>query len=332
MDITKNQRTLLWILLASLPLVVLVHLVVGQNEISFDEYFNAIFKFDNEKVNHLIVRELRIPRMTMALIAGVGLSIAGLLMQTLFNNPLAGPYVLGINSGASLFVALTIMTGIPFFTSDLGLVTNALIGAFIFGLIILFFSTIVKAQISLLLIGLMLGSFTSALVAMLQTASDAQELKVFTLWALGSLQKVNLEQLPIIIFCFAISILGALLVVKPLNALVLGDKEAKLLGINIKKVRLIIILITAIITGLVTAFCGPIAFVGLAVPNLVRIMFKTQNHYILIFASAIIGAMFILICDIAIQLIEPHFIIPINALTSLIGAPFVILLVLRRLR
>lgn len=332
MNTTRKQSVLLSVLLLSLPVIVLVHLFVGQIDISATDYFDSVFNFDKENINHLISRELRIPRMTMALIAGAGLSIAGLLMQTLFNNPLAGPYVLGINSGASLFVALTIMTGIPFFTSDLGLVTNALIGAFVFGLIILFFSTVVRAQISLLLIGLMLGSFTSALVSVIQTASDAQELKIFTLWALGSLQKVKLDQLPIIVLCFGISIIGAFLVVKPLNALVLGDKEAKLLGINIKKVRLIIILITAIITGIVTAFCGPIAFVGLAVPNLVRILFKTQNHYILIIASAIIGAMFILLCDIAIQIIEPHFIMPINALTSLIGAPFVILLVLRRLR
>jgi len=331
-NITKGQRVLILVLLLSLPLVALIHLFVGQIDISIGDYIDSIFAFDSENPNHLISRELRIPRMTMAIIAGAGLSIAGLLMQTLFNNPLAGPYVLGINSGASLFVALAIMTGIPFFTSDLGLVTNALVGSFIFGLIILFFSTVVRMQISLLLIGLMLGSFTAALVSVIQTASDAQELKIFTLWALGSLQKVDLDQIPIILLCFGVSLLGAFLVVKPLNALVLGDQEAKLLGTNIKRVRLIIILITAIVTGLVTAFCGPIAFVGLAVPNLVRILFKSQNHFVLIIASAIIGGIFILLCDIAIQIIEPHFVMPINALTSLIGAPFVIILVLKRLR
>jgi iron complex transport system permease protein len=331
-NITRKHSILLLVLLLSLPLVATVHLLVGQIDLSFVDYFDSIFAFDDENTNHLISRELRIPRMTMAIIAGAGLSIAGLLMQTLFNNPLAGPYVLGINSGSSLFVALTLMTGVPFFTSDLGMVTNALIGAFIFGLIILFFSTVVRMQISLLLIGLMLGSFTAALVSVIQTASDAQELKIFTLWALGSLQKVELSQLPVILLCFAISLIGALLAVKPLNILVLGETEAQLLGVRIKGVRIFIILVTAIVTGLVTAFCGPIAFVGLAVPNLVRILFKSQNHFVLILASAIVGAMFILICDIGIQLIEPYFIIPINALTSLVGAPFVILLVLRRLR
>ncbi|NRA13630.1 MAG: iron ABC transporter permease [Crocinitomicaceae bacterium] len=332
MNISKRQNALLLALLISLPIIAVVHLFVGLIDISIGDYFDSVFSFDIKNPDHIICRELRIPRMTMAIIAGAGLSIAGLLMQTLFNNPLAGPYVLGINSGASLFVALTIMTGIPFFTSDLGIVTNSLIGAFLFGLIILFFSTVVRLQISLLLIGLMLGSFTSALVSLAQTASNAQELKIFTMWALGSLQKVELNQLPIILACFAASLLGAFLVVKPLNALVLGDREAKLLGTNIKRVRLVIILITAIITGVVTAFCGPIAFVGLAVPNLVRILFKTQNHTILIIASVLIGAMFILLCDIAIQIIEPHFIMPINALTSIIGAPFVIFLVLHRLK
>tara|TARA_B110000285_G_scaffold135983_1_gene152384 strand:- start:1895 stop:2701 length:807 start_codon:yes stop_codon:yes gene_type:complete len=268
----------------------------------------------------------------MALIAGAGLSIVGLLMQTLFNNPLAGPYVLGINSGSSLFVALSIMTGIPFLASELGLITNALLGAFLFGLVILFFSRLVKTQISLLLIGLMLGSFISAFVAFLQSASDAQELKVFTLWALGSLQKVESSQLPIIIGITIIGVIGAFLLVKPLNALVLGENESKLLGINIKTTRLWIIAITAILTGLVTAFCGPIAFVGLAVPNLVRILFKTQQHFILISASALLGAIFILLCDVIIQLAEPFFMLPINVLTSIIGAPMVIFFILNRLR
>ncbi len=268
----------------------------------------------------------------MAIIAGASLSIAGLLMQTLFNNPLAGPYVLGINSGSSLFVALSIMTGIPFFTSELGLISNALIGAFLFGLIILFFSRMVKTQVSLLLVGLMLGSFISAFVSLLQSASNAQELKIFTLWALGSLQKVDFNQLPIILTTSMIGVLGTFLLVKPLNLLILGESEAKLLGVNIQKTRLFIIAITAILTGLVTAFCGPIAFIGLAVPNLVRILFKTQNHRTLVIASLLFGGLFLLICDIIIQLLEPHFMLPINVLTSMIGAPLVIFFILKRIR
>lgn len=332
MRISARNKFFLLALTIVLPLVAIWHLFSGHIDIEGGTFFDALFHFDDSQLKHVIVWELRIPRMLTALIAGAGLSIAGLLMQTLFNNPLAGPYVLGINSGASLFVALAIMAGVPILSSDMGMVANALIGAFLFGLIIVFFSSVVRQQISLLLIGLMLGSFTGAIVSVLQSASGLQELKIFTLWALGSLEAVTLEQIPILLVAFAVTILGALLVVKPLNLLVLGASEASMLGIRIKRVRLFIILITAIITGIVTAFCGPIAFVGLAVPNLIRIVMKSQNHGILILGSLLTGAVFLLLCDTAIQYLETEFSLPINALTSLIGAPFVILLVLRRLR
>ncbi|HIP32988.1 MAG TPA: iron ABC transporter permease [Crocinitomicaceae bacterium] len=332
MILSKKHSIILLALLICIPIFALVHLSVGQINISPKEFWQSLINFNDQIPNEIIAREIRIPRMFMALIAGASLSVVGLLMQTLFNNPLAGPYVLGINSGSSLFVALSIMTGVPFFASDLGIITNALIGAFLFGLVILFFSRLVRTQIALLLVGLMLGSFISAFVSFIQSASDAQELKVFTLWALGSLQKVEFTQLPIIFLITIIGIIGAFLIIKPLNILILGENEAKLLGVNIKRVRLVIIIITAILTGLVTAFCGPIAFVGLAVPNLVRILFKTQQHFILITASLLMGALFILICDIIIQLAEPFFMLPINVLTSIIGAPMVIFFILNRLR
>ena len=176
----------------------LIHLFSGQISIAFEDIGNALFSYDGENLEEIIIREVRIPRMIMALLAGGALSLAGLLMQTLFKNPLAGPYVLGINSGATLLVALSIMTGVSFFETDYGIVLNALVGAFLFGLIILAFSRLVKNQVSLLLIGIMLGSFTSAFISILQSMSNAQELKLFTLWGLGSLQKVSFEQLPII--------------------------------------------------------------------------------------------------------------------------------------
>jgi len=332
LEIAKKHSVLFLVLIAGLPLFAFLHLFAGQIPVSFTDVFEGLFNYKGQEINQLIIREIRFPRMIMAIIAGASLSVAGLLMQTLFNNPLAGPYVLGINSGSSLFVALSIMTGIPYFTSELGLITNALLGAFIFGLIILSFSRLVKTQVSLLLIGLMLGSFISAFVSLLQSASDAQELKIFTLWALGSLQKVEFDQLPIVISTAALGIIGAFFIVKPLNILILGESEAKLLGINIQKTRLIIIAITAVLTGLVTAFCGPIAFVGLAVPNLVRILFKTQNHKVLVFASLLFGGIFILLCDIFIQVLEPYFMLPINVLTSVIGAPLVIFFILKRIK
>jgi len=331
MNITKKQSTFLIITGAILPLLCLVHLFSGQINVEFQDFIDSLFNYNTQNTNQKIVRELRMPRMVMALIAGAGLSLSGLLMQTLFNNPLAGPYVLGINSGSSLFVAFSIMTGIPLLSSGLGIIPSALIGAFVFGVIILFFSAFVKSHVSLLLIGLMLGSFTTALVFILQSVSSSEELKSFAMWAMGSLQKTELSQLPIIVLLFTLGIIGSLLLIKPLNTLVIGEDEAILLGINYKAVRLFIVSITALLTGLITALCGPIAFVGLAVPNLVRILIKTQNHFTLIFASVFIGGAFILICDILIQLLENTIHIPINALTSLIGAPFVVLIVLKRL-
>ncbi len=320
------------IFLLLLPIAGVVHFMSGHLDIGFGDLVSSLFDFDETNTQQLIAREVRVPRMFTAFIAGAGLSVAGLLMQTLFNNPLAGPYVLGINSGASLFVAFSIMTGIPFLSSDVGIITNALIGALIFGLIISLFSELVRSQISLLLIGIMLGSFTSAIVSLLEVSSDASELKVFTLWALGSLSRIEFDQIPLIATVFILGIVGSLFLIKPLNLLVLGQNQARLLGLNYKRTRFVIIGITAILTGLITAFCGPIAFVGLAVPNLVRILLKSQHHGLLILSSALIGGIFVLLCDALIQSLENHMVIPINVLTSLIGAPIVVLLILRKLR
>jgi iron complex transport system permease protein len=327
---TKNNLVL-FILACILPVVAILHLFSGDIEILFSDFQNAIFNFNSSDTNQVIVREFRIPRMIMGIIAGGGLSVAGLLMQTLFNNPLAGPNILGINTGSSLFVAFSLMSGIPFFSSDIGTIMSALLGAFVFGLVILAFSLVVKSHVSLLLIGIMLGSFTGAFVSILQTISNPEDLKMFVMWAMGSLQQVELSQLPIIIIFFIVGIIACLFVVKSLNALVLGESQAIMLGVKLKYIRIILIAITAVLTGLITAFCGPIAFVGLSVPNLVKLLFKTQSHRTLLVGCLFTGSTFLLICDIIVQLLESSIHIPINALTSIIGAPFVIVIVLKRL-
>ncbi len=332
MIVTKRHKWILLGFVVLFPLAGILHFMSGHLDLGSSDLWNALFHFDPENTNQLIAREVRIPRMFTAIIAGAGLSVAGLLMQTLFNNPLAGPYVLGINSGASLFVAFSIMTGIPFLSSDFGIITNALLGALVFGLIISVFSEIVRSQISLLLIGIMLGSFTGAIVSLLEVSSDASELKVFTIWSLGSLSRIQFEQIPLISSIFFAGILGSILLIKPLNLLVLGQEQAKLLGLNYRRMRFFIIGVTAILTGIITAYCGPIAFVGLAVPNLVRILLKTQHHGLLIVSCAFIGGIFVLLCDALIQVMENSMLIPINVLTSLIGAPIVVLLILRKLR
>lgn len=307
------------------------HVFCGQISITLSDLISALLSFDENNTTHILIREFRLPRMTIALLAGSSLAICGMLMQTLFNNPLAGPYVLGINSGASLVVALTLMTGISFFSSDFGLISAGILGSLIFGTIILFCSFAVKSHVSLLLIGLMISSFVGAIISVLESMSGAEQLQQFTFWSLGSLQQVSLAQLPLITGLIILSLFAVLLVIKPLNALVLGEVSAKNLGVSIQKVRVIIIGITAVLVGIITAFCGPIAFVGLAIPNLTRILFKTQNHHVLAIGNLLLGGLFLILCDCIIQLIEPWLLFPINAFTSILGAPFVIYMLLKKL-
>ena len=285
----KKNKWIIVLLLVTLPILVILHLFLGEVKISNSTFSTFLFDFDSTNINHLLLLEFRIPRVFTALLAGSGLSLAGLLMQTLFQNQLAGPSILGINSGASLFSALLIISGVPILTSNFGLAGSALLGAFIFGLIILFLSFVLVSKLSLLLVGVMIGGFTSAMITILQITGDAFQLKQFTLWSMGSLQQTDSYQIMVIGSSVFIGALSSFLLVKSLNAMVLGEVNAKMLGINIKQVRISIILITSLLTGVLTAFCGPIAFVGLAVPNLVKLIFKTQNHKLLISASLIVG-------------------------------------------
>lgn len=325
-----SRNIVSWSLIILLFALILIHVNGGIFGLNFGKIFSSIFHFDADDQSLIIYRELRIPRTFMAIFAGMGLSIAGLLMQTLFNNPLAGPSVLGITSGASLCVAITMMTGISFFTSDIGIVVIALIGALIFSLIILFFSMFVKSQISLLLIGMMLGSFTTALIQVLQVSSQANQIKAFTLWGFGSMQQVNFNQIPLIFGVFVAGVFALIFLIKPLNLLVIGEKPTQLLGIQMKSFRMLIIVVTSIFAGLITAYCGPISFIGLAVPNMVKLLYKTQNHLQLIIGSALVGACTLLFCDLLILWIEPYFVLPLNAVTALIGAPVVVWIILKK--
>jgi len=327
----KRHRILLIIALVLLPVLAYFHLSIGQIQLSSDDFYNAIFSYNDHETGQLLVREFRLPRLIMAIVAGSSLAIAGMLMQTLFNNPLAGPYVLGINSGASLAVALGTLSGISFFSSNIGLIGLALIGALVFGFIVLGFSLFVRNSLSLLLVGIMIGSFTSSITSLLQTISSADSLKVFTIWGMGSLQQVEMSQIGIIIAFFILGIFLSLFLIKPLNALVLGENASLLLGIPVKNLRIIIIVITALLAGLVTAFCGPIAFVGLAIPNLCKLLFKTQQHLVLLLGNVLLGALFLISCDILVQGLEPYILVPINVITSIVGAPFVIFIILKRM-
>lgn len=305
-------------------------LLLGAVTIEFSDVWNSLFNYDENNSEQLTVRVFRLPRVITAILAGIGLSIAGLLMQTLFQNPLAGPYVLGINAGAGLFVALSIMTGIGFFAHDLGLIGAALLGALASGMIILVSSLYVKTRISLLLIGIMFGSFAGALINVIQSYSTPNDLKTFMLWSFGSLQQVDFDQLGIFSLTMLIGILITLFLIKPLNLLVLGDKSANLMGVNLKTTRFLIILVTAIFVGIITAYCGPIAFIGLIVPNIVKTVYKTSDHLVLLLGTILVGGILLLLCDITMQLLQDVVLLPLNALTALIGAPVVIWIIVKK--
>lgn len=314
--------SVLIILLISL---IIIHLNGGFNLLNLSK----ITDFNKNTTEGIIIKELHLPRTIMVLIAGSSLSIAGLLMQTYFNNPLAGPSILGISSGSNLFVAISLMSpGI--FASNFSIISSAIIGAIMFSLIILGFSLKVKSTTSLLIVGVMLSAFTSSIVQLIQSESTLEALRSFTIWSFGSVQQVQLNQIPLILVFYLIGLISLFFLIKPLNLLVIGEKQAQFLGLNPKKIRWILIIITSIFTGLVTAFCGPISFVGLAVPNLVKLLFKTTDHRKLIIGSIIIGSMFLLICDLITYTFEEKVSLPLNSITSLFGAPIIIWIILRK--
>ena len=282
-----------------------------------------------------IIKDYRIPKAITAILVGSGLSISGLLMQTLFKNPLAGPYVLGISSGSSLGVAILIMgasfIGISSFgVSNLSLAIASGIGAFLVLLGVVLVSKNVRNTTSILIIGLMFGSITSATISVLAYFSSAEQLQQFMFWGFGSLGNLTWNELGLFTVFYLIGMFLLLLVFKPLNSLLLGENYAKSLGVDIKKTQLLLILITAILTGVITAFSGPIAFVGLAVPHIAKMIFATSNHKILLPASFVIGSIVMLLSDVIAQVPNSAYTLPINAITTIFGAPIVIWLLIRK--
>jgi iron complex transport system permease protein len=284
-----------------------------------------------------IILDFRIPKAITAILVGSGLSISGLLMQTLFRNPLAGPFVLGISSGASLGVALLILGtsvfGGYFLASAFSNWTIAIassIGSFLVLSAVIIAANKVKNTMSILIIGLMFGSFTAAIISVLSYFSEAEQIQQYIFWSFGSLGNLSWDEILVFTSIYLIGILGVFFIIKPLNSFLLGENYAKSLGVNVKRSRLIILIITSLLTGVITAFTGPIAFIGLAVPHLAKLLFTTSNHKILIPATAISGAIILLICDIIAQLPTSEYMLPINAITSLFGAPIVIWLLIRK--
>ncbi len=291
-------------------------------------HINVLQK-STEDLQQLIFWEFKVPRLLSALLAGAGLSISGLLMQNLFQNPMAGPYVLGINSAASLFIAIMVLGVAPSFWGVFSYVGAAMCGAFISASLMFVVSRRVQNLQSLLVIGLMFASFMGAFESILQSFASPEQVKQIYIWNMGSLQQLSADQVPWFMFFVLAGISLCFPVIKALNAFVLGELHAAQLGISVKKIRIILLLIAALLAGSITAFCGPIAFVGLAIPNLTRALLKTQDHLILILFTALIGSIFLLVVDSMILILDPWISLPLNVLTAGLGAPYVAYLMLK---
>ena len=280
-----------------------------------------------------LLLHLRLPKMLTAILAGASLSVAGLMMQTLFRNPLAGPYILGVSSGASLGVALvTMVTTILPLAFSLSphsfIATSAIIGSILTMLLVMLFARRIRSNVTLLIVGMMVGNIAGALVNMIQNFANPDSLKLFVVWTLGSLSGVSWEELPTLAIGIAIAAIIVLMLIKPLNGLLLGEDYARGLGIHVERTRWMMVLASCLLAGSVTAFCGPIAFIGVAVPHIARGIFATSNHRLTVPASALIGANILLVCDILCNL--GTYSLPISTMSALFGAPIILWIVLKK--
>ncbi|WP_047245088.1 FecCD family ABC transporter permease [Maribacter thermophilus] len=335
---TKTYFLRFAILFAVLCLCFILNLSLGSVTISFTDTLKVIFGFTIENpAFEYIIFNYRFPKAITAILVGGGLALSGLLMQTLFRNPLAGPFVLGISSGASLGAAILIMGAsvLSSFLSlslinDISLAIASSLGSFLVLFLVIGVSSKIRDTMALLIIGLMFGSITAAIVSVLSYFTDAERLQQYIYWTFGSLGNLSWQQLGILFIAIVTGIVLSILSIKPLNGYLLGENYAKSLGIDIKRSRLLIILAAGVLAGSVTAFTGPIAFIGLAVPHLTKQIFNTTDHKVLVPAVLIYGSIILLICDIVAQIPGKASVLPINAITSIIGAPVVIWLLVRK--
>lgn len=295
----------------------------------------SVFNSQLSTLNSQLLLHLRLPKMLTAILAGAALSVAGLMMQTLFRNPLAGPYILGVSSGASLGVALvTMVTTLPVASSlittssDSLIATSAIVGSVLVMLLVMLIAKRIRSNVTLLIVGMMVGNIAGALVNMIQNFANPDSLKLFVVWTLGSLNGVGWEQLPVLTIGIILAAILVLMLIKPLNGLLLGEDYARGLGINVERTRWMMVAASCLLAGSVTAFCGPIAFIGVAVPHIARGILASSNHRLTVPASALIGANILLICDILCNL--GTYSLPISTMSALFGAPIILWIVLKK--
>ena len=326
-----SRARILFIILTALMVVLFgIDLSVGAVNVPLSDVWAALTGGDCPRATARIILNIRLLKAIVALLAGAALSVSGLQMQTLFRNPLAGPYVLGISSGASLGVALFIL-GAPLlglsgtFTS-VGIAGAAWMGAAAVLMVIAALGHRIKDIMVILILGMMFSSGVSAIVQILQYLSDEQSLKAFVIWTMGSLGDVTASQLAILVPSVLVGLLLAVVTIKALNMLLFGEEYAVTMGLNIKRSRALIFLSTTLLAGTVTAFCGPIGFIGLAMPHVTRMLFDNSDHRVLVPGTILTGASVMLVCDI----ISKTLTLPVNAITALLGIPIVVWIVLKK--
>ena len=316
--------TLLLIILFGLDLA------TGAVNVPLSDVWGALTGGDCPRATARIILNIRLVKAVVALLAGAALSVSGLQMQTLFRNPLAGPYVLGISSGASLGVAIFILgaplLGLSGWFTSLGVAGAAWVGSALVLVVIAAIAHRIKDIMVILILGMMFSSGVSAIVQILQFLSNEQSLKAFVIWTMGSLGEVTSSQLWVLIPAVVAGLLLAVLTIKPLNLLLFGEEYAVTMGLNARRSRTLIFLATTLLAGTVTAFCGPIGFIGLAMPHVTRMLFNNSDHRVLIPATMLTGGIILLLCDIISKL----FTLPINAITALLGIPIVVWIVLKK--
>lgn len=319
----RSRSVLLFTALAALTLFLfLLDLAVGAVPVPLGDVWAALTGGDCPRATAKIILNIRLIKAVVALLAGAALSVSGLQMQTLFRNPLAGPYVLGISSGASLGVALVVLAGVG---SSIGIAGAAWLGAAIVLVVIAAVGHRIKDIMVILILGMMFSSGIGAVVQILQYVANDESLKMFVVWTMGSLGDVTLNQLTVLIPSIVTGLLLAVVTIKPLNLLLFGEEYAMTMGLNVRRSRGLLFLSTTLLAGTVTAFCGPIGFIGLAMPHVTRMLFRNSDHRVLVPGTVLSGASVLLLCDLVSKL----FTLPINAITALLGIPIVVWVVLR---
>ena len=327
----------LYVLLLLGAILFVMNLVMGSVHIPAADVFSIILGDESVKPSwRFIVLESRLPQAITAMFCGGALAVCGLLLQTAFRNPLAGPGIFGISSGAGLGVALIMLMlggslsiGSVSMTGFVAVLAAAFLGAMSVMGLIFFFSTLVRSHVMLLIIGIMIGYISNSAISLLNFFATDEGVKSYMVWGMGSFGNVSMDLMPVFVIVTLLGFAGTLLLIKPLNALLLGDRYAENLGVNIQRTRNWLLFVTGLLTAITTTFCGPVAFIGLAVPHMVRLVFITSNHRILLPATILMGAVVALLCNLICFLPGEAGVIPLNAVTPLIGAPVIIYVILK---